>query len=162
MFAWLLINDFAVWLFAQGFSMLPVLARPRTSCFRNGRARCWKLWNPWSISCSASSYHPWFLVKKRTFWLVLFMKSRLFRKQPAPICRNNEIFWFPYFGCVLEKWWLLSRKMATSGYTSHVLIYLTQNNKEDYTMEKYIYDNNISFKKQKWKRKKVSSTDTPL
>ena len=39
--------------------------------------------------------------------------------------------------------------MATSGYTSHVLIYLTQNNKEDYTMEKYIYDNNISFKKQK-------------
>lgn len=32
--------------------------------------------------------------------------------------------------------------MATSGYTSHVLIHLNQNLKEDYTMEKYIYDNN--------------------
>ena len=32
--------------------------------------------------------------------------------------------------------------MATSGYTSHVLIHLTQNIKEDYTMEKYIYNNN--------------------
>lgn len=34
------------------------------------------------------------------------------------------------------------QKMATSGYTSHVLIHLTQNIKEDYTMEKYIYNNN--------------------
>ena len=32
--------------------------------------------------------------------------------------------------------------MATSGYTSRILIHLNQNLKEDYTMEKYIYDNN--------------------
>lgn len=32
--------------------------------------------------------------------------------------------------------------MATSGYTSHVLIHLNQNLKEDYTMGKYICDNN--------------------
>ena len=61
------------------------------------------------------------------------------------ICRNNDNFRFPHSGYALEKWWLLSRKMATRGCTSHVLIHLTQNIKEDYTMEKYIYNNNTAF-----------------
>ena len=33
-------------------------------------------------------------------------------------------------------------RSRNNGHPSHVLIHLTQNIKEDYTMEKYIYNNN--------------------